>query len=391
MKAETKILVVEDEVEIANNLRDILAVGNYVPLLAHTPNEALEVAREHHPHLVLMDINLGADIDGITTARNILEEFSVPIVYLTAYCETETVDRAKTTAPAAYLVKPFEAKDVLTTISVGLSNYRLQCELNRRASRFELTQGNMDEGLIFIDSNGKIQSFNNPARELLGLREEEAFGADVHDVLSLVHASGRDDGAEGLDGFFEATETEGTAKVTQVVSNATGNHLSCRNLGRTSRGEFALLFMKLDVTGSAVSGSTLEEVGLNEGSFAAVLEIRHFSEFLRRFGRDAAGRIRLAYEQYVAQNCPERVTLQSRDDDFIVLLGSEAVMSSEIKNEIARLIATPMSYLLQLPTRTALLQITACSATVLPDTERGLEERIQETIQAFSSGGAKPS
>src|SRR4051812_29910751 len=102
-----QILVVEDESIIAKGIQnDLRNMGYAVPAVAASGAEALEKAAETYPDLVLMDIVLKGDMDGIETSRQIRDRFDVPIVYLTAYEDDITLRRAKITEPFGYLLKP---------------------------------------------------------------------------------------------------------------------------------------------------------------------------------------------------------------------------------------------------------------------------------------------
>src|SRR5688572_4321528 len=101
------ILVVEDERLVAKDLqRRLSSLGYDVPATAASAEDAIRLASERCPDLVLMDIRIKGDLDGIETAKILRHEFDVPVVYLTAYADEETVARAKVTEPFGYLLKP---------------------------------------------------------------------------------------------------------------------------------------------------------------------------------------------------------------------------------------------------------------------------------------------
>lgn len=118
------ILIVEDETITATNIRETLEnAGHCVTGIARTYHEALTAARHQPPDLALIDIRLaGGSADGIATARALLEQHWMPIVYLTANSEFPTVERAKTTVPAAYLLKPFRPNELLIQVELAFHN-----------------------------------------------------------------------------------------------------------------------------------------------------------------------------------------------------------------------------------------------------------------------------
>lgn len=121
---EAKIMLVEDEVLFAKDLQDLLVSWGYtVPALVSTGEEAIEKAGEMKPDLVLMDIVLKGGMDGIDAADLIRTRFKIPVVYLTAYADDETVQRAKITEPYGYVLKPLEERDLHVTLEIALYMY----------------------------------------------------------------------------------------------------------------------------------------------------------------------------------------------------------------------------------------------------------------------------
>ncbi len=119
-----KILVVEDELIVAKNLtRSLEKQGYEVMGVASSGKLAIQKATETHPNLVLMDITLQGDLDGIETAQIINSQLHIPIIYMTAHADDSTLDRAKKTGPYGYLVKPFKPQDTKTTIEMALAKH----------------------------------------------------------------------------------------------------------------------------------------------------------------------------------------------------------------------------------------------------------------------------
>lgn len=121
-----KVLVVEDEKIVALEIKSRLKkLGYLVPSVASTGEEAISRTEAFLPDLVLMDIMLKGSVDGIEAARQIREKMDIPIIYLTAYADSETLERAKVTAPYGYILKPFEENDLRTSIEIALFNHQL--------------------------------------------------------------------------------------------------------------------------------------------------------------------------------------------------------------------------------------------------------------------------
>jgi len=135
--ASVKILVVEDESIVAKDIQDILKRQGYdVPAIALSGEQAIEKAEQIQPDLVLMNIVLKGDVDGIEAAEQIRRRFNIPVLYLTAYTDEQTVKRAKITEPFGYITKPFDKRELYTNIVMAL--YKHKAEEALRKSEQEL-------------------------------------------------------------------------------------------------------------------------------------------------------------------------------------------------------------------------------------------------------------
>jgi CheY-like chemotaxis protein len=116
-----KILIVEDEPEVAKSLEMRLKkLGFSVAGREETAETAIKKAGELHPDIVLMDIELGGKMDGVQAADYIRKNYRIPVIYLTALCDTETLERVGTTAPYGYILKPFKDDELRTVIEIAL-------------------------------------------------------------------------------------------------------------------------------------------------------------------------------------------------------------------------------------------------------------------------------
>ena len=126
-----KILVVEDEELIGQDIKILLEdLGYEVPYLVPSGEEAISRAGEIRADLVLMDIMLKGEKDGIEAAREIKKQLKIPVLYLTAYTDDETLARAKTTEPAGYISKPFKEEDLHINIEMALHKQRIERKEN---------------------------------------------------------------------------------------------------------------------------------------------------------------------------------------------------------------------------------------------------------------------
>lgn len=122
-----KVLIVEDEPLIAKNIGMYLNNNDYeVSAIAFDPEEAIFQLKRHAPDLAILDINLESEQDGIDIADFINHHHFIPFIYLTSYSDKDTIERAKKTNPAGFIVKPFNEKTLYATIEIALSNHASQ-------------------------------------------------------------------------------------------------------------------------------------------------------------------------------------------------------------------------------------------------------------------------
>ena len=118
-----KVLIVEDEGLVALALEEILKrIGYEVPGIAETGEEAIAMAGRHNPDVILMDINLKGEMDGIVAAEKIHSAYDVPIIFLTAYTDDDIITRAINAGTSGYLVKPVNVKEMFANIELAINN-----------------------------------------------------------------------------------------------------------------------------------------------------------------------------------------------------------------------------------------------------------------------------
>jgi|SRR6516165_9130893 CheY-like chemotaxis protein len=176
-----QILVVEDESIVARNIQmELTGLGYKVPAIVSSGEDALQKVAETHPDLVLMDIVLKGDLDGVQTAEQIRERYDVPVVFLTAYADERTLQRAKRTEPFGYLLKPYEERELETTIEIALQKHKTERVLKESQPRHQGDEplASWDEMEILARrAIGMVNDFNqfltairsNIARVLSGL------------------------------------------------------------------------------------------------------------------------------------------------------------------------------------------------------------------------------
>jgi CheY-like chemotaxis protein len=124
---KTKVLIVEDETVIALDIKNTLEnMGYVVPEIVTSGEDAIKRTKVIKPDLILMDIKLDGDIDGVNAANKIRNLYEIPVVFLTAFADIKTLERAKKSFPYGYIVKPFEERDLIASIEIALNKYSIE-------------------------------------------------------------------------------------------------------------------------------------------------------------------------------------------------------------------------------------------------------------------------
>ncbi|MCU0537667.1 MAG: EAL domain-containing protein [Hydrococcus sp. Prado102] len=186
------VLIVEDESIVAQDLQLILEdLGYNVPAIADSGELAIEKAAEIQPNLILMDIRLIGEMDGIAAAQIISEQFDIPVVYMTAHSDEATLARAKLTVPFGYVIKPFEEREIRTTIEIALYKHEMEKKLKENAHWLATILKSIGDGVIATDRMGRITFLNPVAEMLTGWSFDEAVGKDSTKIFKIIHEISR--------------------------------------------------------------------------------------------------------------------------------------------------------------------------------------------------------
>ncbi|HEX2694811.1 MAG TPA: diguanylate cyclase [Acidobacteriota bacterium] len=182
-----RILVVEDERLVAKHIENMVrGLGYEVAGVAATGEDAVRIALGILPDLVLMDIMLRGDMDGIAASEQIWDKAAIPIVYLTAYADEATLERAKVTDPFGYLLKPFEERELFTAIEMALYKHKTDRELKERERWLSTILTSIGDGVISTDRDGRVTFMNSVAEAMIGRMKEDCLGRGLGEVLLLV-------------------------------------------------------------------------------------------------------------------------------------------------------------------------------------------------------------
>ncbi|WP_157266028.1 ATP-binding response regulator [Azohydromonas aeria] len=266
MESPYSILIVEDEAVIALDLQCQLEDMGYRVLgPAESGPQALALAAQERPDLVLMDIRIQGPIDGIETAARLGRVGGPPVVFLTSHSDDDTVAQAARTSPSGFLTKPFEGRALRAAIEMALARAALERRLRESERWFAATLRCVQDGVIVVNPDATLRFMNPAAEALTGWNADEAVGRRLVEVVR--YASGDAHPPAALRALAENCS----------IGVTHGRRLLRRNSARTE--------VVVDESASLVEG----EFGLRMG---AVLVLRDATERLAREGLDAAGQHR---------------------------------------------------------------------------------------------------
>ena len=190
--AKARIMVVEDEGVVAMQVAETLkGLGYEVPLVVMSGEEAVTKLLETEPDLVLMDIHLRGGVSGIEAAHRIRQRLDVPIVYLTAFSDAETLDQAQLTEPYGYVLKPFEEKSLHAILQMSLMKHRRARHAHEDGWWMSAVAESMMEAVIICDPKGYVKFANPAAETLLGKKRRELQEARMSELVRLVDGETR--------------------------------------------------------------------------------------------------------------------------------------------------------------------------------------------------------
>lgn len=180
------ILIVEDSVIVAVHLRKTLENEGYEVIGTESSGEtALVLIEKQRPALVLMDIMLTGRLDGIETARTIKSKYNIPVIYITALTDKETIQRAKITEPYGYLTKPFEDREVFTVVEMALYKHDIESKLRQSEEKFFSTVKSISDAVIVIDEQYNVVYMNPSAEAITGWSLVSMSRKSMFDIFVL--------------------------------------------------------------------------------------------------------------------------------------------------------------------------------------------------------------
>jgi len=186
---KTKIMVVEDESIVARDIRNmLLGLGYEVTDVLTTAREAVSSAENKTPDLVLMDIMLHGESSGVEAADEIYGRLNIPVVYLTAFADENTLQRAKKTEPFGYLLKPFEERELQTAIEIARYKFEMEMKLKNRERWLSTILESVADAVIATDYEGLVTFMNPMAESLTGWSQKQAASLPLGKILQTTNS-----------------------------------------------------------------------------------------------------------------------------------------------------------------------------------------------------------
>lgn len=181
-----KILIVEDDMPTAADLESVLQeLGHEVPRVLHGVAGAVEAARETEADLALVNIHLGVSGDGVGLAESLDVELGIPVVYVTAFDDEETLARARAAGPSGYLFKPFGQEELEAVVNMSLHAHRTREELRSSERRYRILFEENVAGVLRKSGDGTILECNRAFAEIMGYESPEALVGESAEILYL--------------------------------------------------------------------------------------------------------------------------------------------------------------------------------------------------------------
>lgn len=269
-----RILIVEDEGIVADEIKSrLLNLGYHVVGIAMTGEEAIALAFETFPDLILMDIMLKGDMDGVGAAHRIRDRMDVPIIYLTAYGDEETLHRAKISEPFGYILKPFKERELNATIEVSIYRHNMEKELFQLGLRYQIiTELTTDFSLSIRLEPDDSLVFEWPTRDftrITGYPAAEFNKPD--DLLKLISPEDQANVLKRLDAHLSGQ----TPYFECQIITKSGERRWIRCSSRTIRNEIQGRLIRIYVAVQDITAYKEQEVSLKEKVKELSLELDH--------------------------------------------------------------------------------------------------------------------
>ncbi len=184
------LLIVEDEAILAMHLMEVLTRQGYRVLKpVATGEEAIQVAQVEQPTIILMDIELGGEITGISAAEQITATMDAAIIFLTGFSQDAMLQKAKLAMPYGYLIKPVSERELIATIEMAIYKHQLDLQIKQSEARYHTLVEQASDGILQADERGVLIEMNPAGQAMLGYTPEELNTINIHQILSFENAA----------------------------------------------------------------------------------------------------------------------------------------------------------------------------------------------------------
>lgn len=214
-----KILIVEDNPISGEDFRRRISDLGYETAGPITKGEEVLVSvSAEKPDLILMDIRLKGRMNGIEAAKEVNLNMDIPIIYITAHGDPDTIDRAKKTEPYGYIIKPFDDNELQSAIEIALYKYQSERQLKVSQQWFETTLNSIGDGVITTDMDGCISFINPVAEDLTGWSRKEAIGKSLQSVFNIINEISGETCENPVEKVIQTGQVVGLANHTLLIS-----------------------------------------------------------------------------------------------------------------------------------------------------------------------------
>jgi PAS domain S-box-containing protein len=220
MLSKAAILIVEDSFIVAYHLQTTLESEGYRVLGTEDSGEkALAFLEKKRPDLILMDIMLNGELDGIETARVVKAKYNLPVIYITALTDKDTIQRAKITEPFGYLTKPFEDREIFTVIEMALYKHEIESKLRQSEEQYFSTLRSISDAVVVLDKFYCITYLNPSTEALTGWTLPRAQGKPMMEVLKIKDGETQDMSVNLLQCDLDGSKTSSIRKNLILISS----------------------------------------------------------------------------------------------------------------------------------------------------------------------------
>jgi len=362
--AKKRILVVEDETIVALDLQNSLKILGYNVIdVASTGLDAIAKAESERPDLVLMDIILKGEMDGIHAAESIRSRLDVPIIFLTACADELTLNSAKVTEPFAYMIKPFEERELHSHIEIALYKHNIEKRLRESEERYFLATQGANDGLWDWNLPQRKIYFSPRWKSMLGYSERQ-IGNAPKDWLDRIHPADRDQVEELIEEHLKGKSRHFESEYRILDAGGEYRWVLCRGLARRDETGDAYRFAgsQTDITDRKVYNPVtglpnqvlfmdrldlaLRRERLPEESFAvAIIKIEGLTAVASSFGYVFADRLLCQIGNTLQHNLSSQDTAAHLgNDDFALILeeGNDEKQAATIASHLQRELERPV-------------------------------------------------